>query len=255
MSEFEEAKDKVMMGSERKSMAMSEEEKKLTAYHEAGHAVVGLYVPAGIPIHKATIIPRGQALGMVMYLPESDKLSTKYIECTSRLASVMGGRVAEEITFGKENITGGASSDIRQATRMARAMVTQLGFSDKLGKVAYGENNDEVFLGMSMGRQPVISEATAQIIDAEVKRLIDQGYEDATRILTEHREEFIRLAEALLEYETLTGEECKTIMRGEKISRKSDDDGNAPAGSAVPSAGRTRPRGEPTGGMEPQPQT
>jgi cell division protease FtsH len=252
MAEFEYAKDKVMMGAERKSMAMSEDEKKLTAYHEAGHAVVGLYVPAGTPIHKATIIPRGRALGMVMFLPEGDRLSKRFIEFTSDLAMGMGGRVAEELIFGKENITSGASSDIQSATRIARVMITKLGYSDKLGTVAYGDNTEEMFGGMSMGRQQNVSEATAQTIDAEVKRLVDQGYADARRILTEHHDEFVRVAEALLEYETLTGEECKAIMRGEKIIRH-DDDGNNPVGSAVPSAGRTRPRGEPQGGLEPAP--
>jgi cell division protease FtsH len=255
MAEFEDAKDKVMMGAERKTMAMSEEEKRLTAFHEAGHAVVGMYVPSGIPVHKATIIPRGRALGMVKFLPEGDRYSMKYIEFTSQLTVAMGGRVAEEITFGKENITSGASSDIEQATRLARAMVTRFGYSDKLGTVAYGENNEEVFLGMSMGRQQNVSEATAQTIDAEVKRLVDTAYEGARKILTEHNEEFVRLANALLEYETLSGDECKAAMRGDKIHRPSDGDGNATAGSAVPTAGRSRPRGEPTGGLEPQPQT
>ena len=174
-AEFEEAKDKVMMGAERKSLVMSEEEKMLTAYHEAGHAIVGLNVPAGIPVHKATIIPRGRAMGMVKFLPEGDRYSMKYKEFTSQLAVAMGGRVAEEITFGKDNITSGASSDIQQATKMAKAMVTQLGYSDELGTVAYGDNQEEVFLGMSMGRQQNISEATAQKIDAEVRRLVDEG--------------------------------------------------------------------------------
>ncbi|MDZ4840882.1 MAG: ATP-dependent zinc metalloprotease FtsH [Hyphomicrobium aestuarii] len=255
MSEFEDAKDKVMMGAERKTMAMSEEEKRLTAFHEAGHAVVGLFVPHGIPVHKATIIPRGRALGMVKFLPEGDRYSMKYIEFTSQLTVAMGGRVAEEITFGKENITSGASSDIEQATRMARAMVTRFGYSDKLGTVAYGENNEEVFLGMSMGRQQSISESTAQTIDAEVKQLVETAYGRARTILTEHNEEFVRLANALLEYETLTGEECKAAMRGDKIYRPTDDDGSAAVGSAVPSAGRSRPRSEPSGGLEPQPQT
>ncbi len=255
MSEFEDAKDKVMMGAERKTMAMSEEEKRLTAFHEAGHAVVGLFVPHGIPVHKATIIPRGRALGMVKFLPEGDRYSMKYIEFTSQLTVAMGGRVAEEITFGKENITSGASSDIEQATRMARAMVTRFGYSDKLGTVAYGENNEEVFLGMSMGRQQSISESTAQTIDAEVKQLVETAYGRARTILTEHDEEFVRLANALLEYETLTGEECKAAMRGDKIYRPTDDDGSAAVGSAVPSAGRSRPRSEPSGGLEPQPQT
>ena len=179
MAELEDAKDKVMMGAERKSMAMSEEEKTLTAYHEAGHAVVGLSVPKGIPVHKATIIPRGRALGMVKFLPEGDRYSMKFIEYTSQLTVAMGGRVAEELVFGKENITSGASGDIQQATAMARAMVTRLGFSDDLGTVMYGDNQEEVFLGMSMGRQSTISEATAQKIDAEVRRLVSHACEDA----------------------------------------------------------------------------
>src|SRR5436189_2654674 len=161
MNEFEEAKDKVMMGAERKSLVMSEEEKMLTAYHEAGHAIVGLNVVAGIPVHKATIIPRGRSMGMVKFLPEGDRYSMKYKEFTSQLAVAMGGRVAEEITFGKDNVTSGASSDIQQATKMAKAMVTQLGYSDELGTVAYGDNQEEVFHGMSMGRQQNISEAAA----------------------------------------------------------------------------------------------
>ncbi len=180
-SEFEEAKDKVMMGAERKSLVMSEEEKMLTAYHEAGHAIVGLNVVAGIPVHKATIIPRGRAMGMVKFLPEGDRYSMKYKEFTSQLAVAMGGRVAEEITFGKDNITSGASSDIQQATKMAKAMVTQLGYSDELGTVAYGDNQEEVFLGMSMGRQQNVSEATAQKIDAEVRRLVEEGYRDRAK--------------------------------------------------------------------------
>ena len=257
-SEFEDAKDKVMMGAERKSMAMSEEEKRLTAYHEAGHAIVGLSVPAGIPVHKATIIPRGRALGMVKFLPEGDRYSMKFIEYTSQLAVAMGGRVAEELVFGKENITSGASGDIQQATQMARAMVTRLGYSDELGTVMYGDNQEEVFLGMSMGKQQTVSEATAQKIDAEVRRLVSQGYTDARRILTERRDQLEAVAKALLEYETLTGDEIKTLISGGQISRPNDDDGSkGPTGSTVPATGRaTRPpRGEPSGGMEPQPQT
>ena len=252
--EFEDAKDKVMMGAERKSMAMSEEEKKLTAYHEAGHAIVGLYVPAGIPVHKATIIPRGRALGMVKFLPEGDRYSMKYKEFTSQLAVAMGGRVAEEITFGRENITSGATGDIQQATKMAKAMVTQMGYSDELGMVAYGDNQEEVFLGMSMGRSQSVSEATAQKIDAEVKKLVDTGYQDAKKILTEHHDEFVAVAEALLEFETLTGEEIRDLIAGKRPSRDLDDTPHAPRGSAVPSAGKGRKRGEPDAGMEPQPQ-
>jgi cell division protease FtsH len=253
-SEFEEAKDKVMMGAERKSLVMSEEEKMLTAYHEAGHAIVGLNVPAGIPVHKATIIPRGRAMGMVKFLPEGDRYSMKYKEFTSQLAVAMGGRVAEEITFGKDNITSGASSDIQQATKMAKAMVTQLGYSDELGTVAYGDNQEEVFLGMSMGRQQNISEATAQKIDAEVRRLVDEGYEAARKILIEKKKDFETLAQALLEYETLTGEEITDVINGKKPNRESVLEPTGPRTSAVPPAGKPRPRPDPDTGLEPQPQ-
>jgi len=253
MLEFEDAKDKVMMGAERKSMAMSEEEKKLTAYHEAGHAIVGITVPKGVPVHKATIIPRGRALGMVKFLPEGDRYSMKFIEYTSQLAVAMGGRVAEELTFGKENITSGASSDIEQATRIARAMVTRFGYSDELGTVAYGENQEEVFLGMSMGRQQNISESTAQKIDQEVRRLVNQGYEDATRILTERKADLETLGQALLEFETLSGDEIRDLLNGIRPKREDPDEPQTPRGSAVPSAGKPRPSA-PEGGMEPQPQ-
>ena len=253
-AEFEEAKDKVMMGAERKSLVMSEEEKMLTAYHEAGHAIVGLNVPAGIPVHKATIIPRGRAMGMVKFLPEGDRYSMKYKEFTSQLAVAMGGRVAEEITFGKDNITSGASSDIQQATKMAKAMVTQFGYSDELGTVAYGDNQEEVFLGMSMGRQQNVSESTAQKIDAEVRRLVDEGYEAARRILTEKKKDFETLAQALLEYETLTGEEITDVINGKKPNRESVLEPTGPRTSAVPPAGKPRPRPDPDAGLEPQPQ-
>ena len=181
MQEFEDAKDKIMMGAERRSTAMTQAEKELTAYHEAGHAILALNVPSADPLHKATIIPRGRALGMVMQLPEGDRYSMSYKYMISRLAIMMGGRVAEEIKFGKENITSGASSDIEQATKLARAMVTRWGFSDKLGQVAYGENQEEVFLGHSVARTQNVSEETAQIIDAEVRRLIDEAYTDRAR--------------------------------------------------------------------------
>ena len=193
-AEFEDAKDKVMMGAERKSLVMTEEEKMLTAYHEGGHAIVALNVKATDPVHKATIIPRGRALGMVMQLPERDKLSMSYEQMTSRLAIMMGGRVAEEMMFGKEKVTSGAQSDIEQATRLARMMVTRWGFSEELGAVAYGENQEEVFLGHSVSRQQNISEATAQKIDAEVRRLVEGGYAEARRILEEKRAELETLA-------------------------------------------------------------
>ena len=257
--EFEDSKDKVMMGAERKSMAMSEEEKKLTAYHEAGHALVGLLVPAGIPVHKATIIPRGRALGMVKFLPEGDRYSTKFIEYTSQLTVAMGGRVAEELVFGKENITSGAVGDIQQATQIARAMVTRMGYSDELGTVMYGDNQEEVFLGMSMQKNQSISEATAQKIDAEVRRLVSEAYETARNMVSEKRDLLEAFAQALLEYETVTGDELKSIMDGGSIDRPDDDQevGIGPTGSAVPAAGAARPSRGPeepdTGGMEPQP--
>jgi len=220
-AEFEEAKDKVMMGAERKSLVMTEEEKLLTAYHEGGHAIVGLNVPATDPIHKATIIPRGRALGMVMQLPERDKLSMSLEQMTSRLAIMMGGRVAEELIFGREKVTSGAASDIEQATRLARMMVTRWGLSEELGTVSYGENQDEVFLGMSVSRTQNASEATVQKIDSEIKRLVEEGYKEATRILTEKRADLEALAKGLLEFETLTGEEIVDLLKGKKPNRES----------------------------------
>jgi cell division protease FtsH len=178
----------------------------------------------------------------------------KYKEFTSQLAVAMGGRVAEEITFGKDNITSGASSDIQQATKMAKAMVTQLGYSDELGTVAYGDNQEEVFLGMSMGRQQNVSEATAQKIDAEVRRLVEEGYESARRILTEKKKDFEILAQALLEYETLSGEEITDVINGKKPNRESVLEPTGPRTSAVPPAGKPRPRPDPDAGLEPQPQ-
>ena len=257
MAEFEDAKDKVMMGAERRSTAMTQAEKELTAYHEAGHAILALNVPSADPLHKATIIPRGRALGMVMQLPEGDRYSMSYKYMISRLAIMMGGRVAEEIKFGKENITSGAASDIDQATKLARAMVTRWGFSDKLGQVAYGENQDEVFLGHSVARQQNISEETAELIDAEVRRLTDEAYQTARQILTKKKKDWIALAEGLLEYETLSGEEIKQLLAGQKPSRDQGDDTPTSRGSAVPKAGaRKEPKkkGGEEPGMEPQPQ-
>ena len=254
MLEFEDAKDKVMMGAERRSTAMTQEEKKLTAYHEAGHAIVAMEVPVADPVHKATIIPRGRALGMVMQLPEGDRYSMSYKWMISRLAIMMGGRVAEEITFGKENITSGASSDIQQATKLARAMVTEWGFSDELGQVAYGENQQEVFLGHSVTQSKNVSEATAQKIDTEIRRLIDEAYAEARRILTDHNDAFVAIAEGLLEYETLTGEEIRAIIRGEKPARDLGDDTPPTRGPAVPKAGAKKGRNDGEAGMEPQPQ-
>jgi cell division protease FtsH len=253
-SEFEEAKDKVMMGAERKSLVMTEEEKMLTAYHEGGHAIVGLNVIATDPIHKATIIPRGRALGMVMQLPERDKLSMSREQMTSRLAIMMGGRVAEELVFGKEKVTSGASSDIEQATRLARMMVTRWGLSEALGTVSYGENQDEVFLGMSVSRTQNASEATVQKIDIEIRRFVEEGYNEATRILTEKRADLEALAKGLLEFETLSGDEIQDLLMGKKPNRESVLEPTGPRTSAVPPAGKTRPRPDPDPGLEPQPQ-
>jgi len=252
--EFEDAKDKVMMGAERKSLVMSEEEKLLTAYHEGGHAIVALNVTASDPVHKATIIPRGRALGMVMRLPERDRLSETKERLTSMLAIAMGGRVAEELVFGPEKVTTGASSDIEQATRLARAMVTRWGLSESLGAVAYGENQDEVFLGYQVARQQNVSEDTTRKIDAEIKRLVETGHAEARRILTEKRADLEVLAKGLLEFETLTGEEITDLLAGKRPSRESVIEPVAPRGSTVPPAGKPRPRPE-TGGLEPQPQS
>ncbi|MEL6576170.1 MAG: ATP-dependent zinc metalloprotease FtsH, partial [Pseudomonadota bacterium] len=258
MEDFEKAKDKVMMGAERRSLIMTEDEKALTAYHEAGHAVVGLHVPQHDPIHKATIIPRGRALGLVLSLPERDYLSVTRTKYTSKIAMAMGGKVAEELKFGEENVTSGASSDIQQVSRIARAMVTQFGMSEKLGNVDYADQR-ESFLGAYGGGQAVSSD-TQHLIEEEVKRLIDEGYETAKRILTEHNDEFENLAQGLLEYETLTGDEIQKVMRGEKLDR-SDDGGSPPptnperGRSAVPKAGKGRSKGDDIsdGGPDPLP--
>ncbi|WP_208437000.1 ATP-dependent zinc metalloprotease FtsH [Bartonella taylorii] len=237
MQEFEDAKDKVMMGAERRSTAMTQEEKELTAYHEAGHAIVALNVPVADPVHKATIVPRGRALGMVMQLPEGDRYSMSYRWMISRLAIMMGGRVAEELKFGKENITSGASSDIEQATKLARAMITRWGFSDLLGNVAYGDNQDEVFLGHSVARTQNVSEETARMIDAEVRKLIDDAYKNATKILKTKRQEWFALAQGLLEYETLTGAEINEVIAGKPPSRTQKDEGASVRTSSVPKTG------------------
>ncbi|ALE03110.1 ATP-dependent zinc metalloprotease FtsH [Bartonella ancashensis] len=234
MQEFEDAKDKVMMGAERRSTAMTQEEKELTAYHEAGHAIVALNVPVSDPVHKATIVPRGRALGMVMQLPEGDRYSMSYLWMISRLAIMMGGRVAEELKFGKENITSGAASDIEQATKLARAMITRWGFSDILGNVAYGDNQDEVFLGHSVARTQNVSEETAKMIDAEVRRLIDDAYKTATKILKTKEKQWFALAQGLLEYETLTGAEIREVIEGKVPSRMQESDQTVVRSSSVP---------------------
>ncbi|MCP1167063.1 ATP-dependent zinc metalloprotease FtsH [Limimaricola litoreus] len=258
MIDFESAKDKVMMGSERRSMVMTEDEKKLTAYHEAGHAVVGLNVPQHDPIHKATIIPRGRALGLVLSLPERDQLSVTYTKYTSKIAMAMGGKVAEELIFGRENVTSGATSDIQQVTKIARAMVTQFGFSDKIGHIDYA-NEQQSYLGSYSGGASHSAE-TQKVIDEEVRRIIDEGYETAKRILTERREDLERLAQGLLEYETLTGNEITRVIAGEPLNRGDDDDSQKPeqgGGASVTAIPKTRKpkatEGKPDNGLEPEP--
>ncbi|WP_337660090.1 ATP-dependent zinc metalloprotease FtsH [Anderseniella sp. Alg231-50] len=255
-SDFEDAKDKVMMGAERRSMAMNEEEKRLTAYHEGGHAIVAMNVPAADPVHKATIIPRGRALGMVMQLPEGDRYSMKFKQMTSRLAIMMGGRVAEELTFGADNVTSGAQSDIDQATKLARAMITQWGYSKELGMVSYGDNQEEVFLGHSVARTQNMSEETARKIDSEIKRLVDDGYKTARTILTKKKKDLEALAQGLLEYETLSGDEITDLLNGKPPSRDDDDSAKPKAkpGSSVPVT-KKKKGDEGSGELEPQPQT
>jgi cell division protease FtsH len=257
MAEFEDAKDKVMMGAERKSLAMTPEEKRNTAYHEAGHAIIALKLAGAIdPIHKATIIPRGRALGMVMTLPESDRYNWTYEKAVARLTMLFGGREAEIITFGPEKVTTGASGDIQMATGLARSMVMEWGMSEKLGRVRYRPNEQEVFLGHSVSQSTNMSDETAKLIDEEVRRLIEEGETNARNIITENRDQFIAVAEALLEFETLTGDELRDLMNGKPPSRDAFDDTTPSRGSAVPSAGSRGKDGasETEGGYEPQPQ-
>jgi cell division protease FtsH len=254
MAEFEYAKDKVLMGTERRSMVMTEEEKTLTAYHEAGHALVTLHVPKSDPLHKVTIIPRGRALGVTMSLPETDRHSYSKLELESRLAIMFGGRIAEEIVFGPENITTGAGNDIQQATQMARRMVTEFGFSTKLGALRYADNEEEVFLGHSVAQRKNVSDATAEMIDQEVRRLIDEAEEAARKVLHGNRDDLETLGKALLEYETLSGEEVDTLLRGETIIRPEEEEPPKDAGrkASVPSSGKIKDH--PGGGFEPEPQ-
>ena len=224
MAEFEMAKDKVMMGAERRSLVMSDDEKRMTAFHEAGHAICAINLPECDPVHKATIIPRGRALGMVMSLPEGDRYSKSKAKCLSELTMAMGGRVAEEITFGADKVSNGASGDIKMATNQARMMVTEWGMSDKLGMIAYADNSQEVFLGHSVTQHKGVSEATARDIDNEIKSIIDAAYARSKAILTEHLSELNALALGLLEYETLSLDEIRTVLRGEKVIRKVNDE-------------------------------
>jgi cell division protease FtsH len=250
-NDFERAKDKIMMGAERKSMVMSEEEKKLTAYHEAGHAIVGLEIPSD-PVHKVTIIPRGRALGVTMFLPEEDRLSysREYIE--SVLARMYGGRIAEELIFGAGKVTNGASNDIKQATGLARNMVTKWGLSEKLGPLLYGDEEDEVFLGHSVTRHKNISEETSKAIDEAIRDIIDHSYERAKKILVDHMDKLHAMAEALIKYETIDRDQIDDIMKG-KPPRPPEGWDDKPTGvsggssSAKPDSGSQTPIGGPAG--------
>jgi cell division protease FtsH len=253
MQEFEDAKDKVMMGAERRSMVMTEDEKKMTAYHEAGHAIVSINEAASDPIHKATIIPRGRALGMVMRLPERDSYSYHRDKMLANLSVAMGGRVAEEIIFGYDKVSSGASSDIQYATSLARNMVTKWGMSDKLGPLQY-EEQQEGYLGMGSSARLMGSDETNKLIDSEIRLLVDTAHKRATDILQTEAEKLHLLAQAMLEYETLTGDEINRLLRGEALNRP-EPVADEPAASAVPTtgSGSRKPRPSP-GGLEPRPQ-
>jgi len=251
MAEFEDAKDKVMMGAERKSAVRTEETNKLVAYHEAGHAIVGLHVPKIDPLHKVTIIPRGAAGGLTQMLPEENRIGYTIQYCTSNLAMTFGGREAELLVFGPDMVSNGAAGDIQQATRLAQAMVTQWGMSEKLGRVRYSANSQEVFLGHSVSQAKNMSEETANLIDGEVRRLIEDGEQTARRILKDNENELHTLAKALLEYETLTGDEVRDLIAGKPIKRDVDEPPAAGLRSSpVPTSGAGRAA---DGGLEPAP--
>ena len=252
MVDFEEAKDKVMMGSERRSLVMSQDEKELTAYHEGGHAIVAINQPASDPIHKATIIPRGRALGMVMRLPERDQLSMAREKMLADITVAMGGRVAEEIIFGDDKVTSGASSDIEMATKMARNMVTKYGMSEKLGPLQYSENEEEVFLGRSVQKHQNVSEDTARLIDSEIRIIVDTCYDLARKILTEKIKDLHALAKGLIEYETLNGDEILSLLKDGKIDRPNPEEEINNAGPSVPKSGKPSTV---VPGFKPKPQT
>jgi cell division protease FtsH len=253
MAEFEHAKDKVMMGAERRSLVMSDDEKKMTAYHEGGHAICSITLPECDPVHKATIIPRGRALGMVMSLPEGDRYSTSKVKLLQQLIMAMGGRAAEEIIFGPDRVSNGASGDIKMATDTTRRMVTEWGMSEKIGMISYGDNGQEVFLGHSVTQNKNVSEATAREIDNEIKIIIDHAYAEARRILTERIADLHALANGLLEYETLSGDEIRMVINGEKIIRKVVDDPMPDQRRASVPAASPRPEAPGLGGPVPAP--
>ena len=242
MNEFEKAKDKLLMGVERKSMVMSETERRLTAYHEAGHAIVGLTVPDHDPVYKVTIIPRSRALGVTLFLPEGDRYSYSKQRLNSQVATLFGGRIAEELIFGPSSVTTGASNDIQRATEIVRNMVTRWGLSDRLGPLTYGEEDGEVFLGHSVTKRKDVSDETAHIIDEEIRRMIDINYETAQRILTDNQDKLHLMADALMKYETIDLDQIKEIMQG-KVPKPPRDWGDDKPASAAPT-----PKGAPDSG-------
>ena len=255
MEDMEKAKDKIMMGAERKSMVMKEEEKRLTAYHEAGHAIVGLKVPSHDPVYKVSIIPRGRALGVTMFLPEEDRYSHSKEHLESQISSLFGGRIAEELIFGVEHVTTGASNDIQRATEIARNMVTKWGLSERLGPLAYGEDEGEVFLGRSVTQHKALSDETAHAIDEEIRAIIDRNYERAEHILKEHMDKLHAMAEALIKYETIDSEQIRDIMEGRDprppagwggTSEPGSPGGGAPA-TADEGKSKDSPIGDPAG--------
>ena len=241
-----------MMGAERRSMVMSEKEKKLTAYHESGHAIVGRLVPSHDPVYKVTIIPRGRALGVTMYLPEEDRYSQSKEQLESMISSMFGGRIAEQLIFGKDHVTTGASNDIERATQIARSMVTRWGLSEKLGPLTYSEEEDEVFLGHSVTKHKAISDETTRIIDEEIKSIIDRNYKRAEKLLKENLDKLNIMADALMKYETIDSDQINTIMQGKVPGPPAGwDDSDSGTGSAVKTEESTvrskgkAPRGEP----------
>ena len=251
MFDFEQAKDKVMMGAERRSMVMTEEEKTMTAYHEGGHAIVNIHMQGNDPLHKVTIIPRGRALGVTWALPEKDRLSITKEFLEAKIAMCFGGRIAEQLVYGKDHLNSGASSDIKAATSMARAMVTEYGMSEKLGPLRYNDNEEEVFLGHSVAQRKNVSDATAAMIDQEVRRIVEEGEAKAREILTAHLDELHVLAKGLLEYETLNADEVRDLLAGKPIRQGGDSSGPHKPRSSIPTTG-TAPKPAP-GGFEPKP--
>jgi cell division protease FtsH len=248
MSDFEKAKDKILMGAERRSMVMSDEEKKLTAYHEAGHAIVGRLVPSHDPVYKVTIIPRGRALGVTMFLPEQDRVSYSRERLESQLCSAFGGRIAEELIFGSENVTTGASNDIEKATEIARNMVTKWGLSERMGPLAYSEDEGEVFLGHSVTQHKMMSDETAHAIDQEIRGVIDRNYQRARKILEEHTDTLHLMADTLIKYETVESDQIDDIMEG-KTPRPpkgwvDEDQSKPPKADVEPAAVEGKIKGE-----------